>query len=813
MAKSGNGVHLHLNVRIAPSKRNAKKASGTEAIYQESFLQELVDGILRGLFAALVLIVAVRLAKPRLERLDPKYVEFGCGLLFGLLSVAVMALPLPISPTETTDLRVIPVVLAAPVAGLWAGAVALVIALVGQLTFAGTPHAPGLASMVAAGAAGFAIAWWMGWRLAVSEQDTHPMRPRHLLALAAGAALAALPAELLGVGKPSGDAADGTLTWIFHGLLVPGATFVTGALVMDAKRQRTVDRRLLAEEVRTATLAANIPGVLYQRSTDAEGKTVFRYMSRRALHLFGLEPEAILADADVFFSHVHPDDRDALKQVLLKAQTHAEEPIVFECRFIRPDGRMIWVQSRSQVNLEASQQLGRAVAEGVAIDITDRKLAEAEAEEARRLALHAAEHDPLTGLPNRQGLRHLVADDDLTSGHSGLLMVMDLRSSKLVNDLFGSSGGDERLLETARRLRDATPAEGIVARTGDDEFTIYLDDTALAVPPDVLVADLIAAVAQPFRLSGQLVPMRADAGYVVRDSDLTDWESVVRAASAALEEARSGKEAAVVCFNLKLKVQRGERRAFDLRLAQAIDNHELAVFWQPICAASNGALLGREALVRWVQPDGSLIMPNSFIPRAEATGLWPALDAYMLRRACAEAAQWKNDVWISVNMSPGWLMVGNLVDEVRAALEQTGLPAERLCIEVTERALVEDHALAAKQIGRLRAMGVSVAIDDFGTGYSSLSYLNRLPISKLKIDKSFVDEIETSTRARDVVETIIDLCAKLSILSVAEGVETDNQWAWLKTHGCTAIQGYIVGKPAPVKAPLVETPASSLIRD
>ncbi len=269
-------------------------------MYQESFLQELVDGILRGLFAALVLIVAVRLAKPRLERLDPKYVEFGCGLLFGLLSLAAIALPLPVSPAHTADLRVIPVVLAAPVAGLWAGAVTVVIALLGQLTIAGTPHAPGLGSVVAAGAAGFAVAWWMGWRVAVSEHDAHPLRARHLLALAAGAALAALPAELLGMGKSSSDAADGTLTWIFHGLLVPGATFVAGALVMDAKRRRTVDRRLLAEEVRTATLAANIPGVLYQRSTDAEGRTVFRYMSPRALYLFGLEPQAILADADVF---------------------------------------------------------------------------------------------------------------------------------------------------------------------------------------------------------------------------------------------------------------------------------------------------------------------------------------------------------------------------------------------------------------------------------------------------------------------------------------------------------------------------------
>ncbi|MFG1257303.1 EAL domain-containing protein [Xanthobacter flavus] len=764
-------------------------------MYQESFLQELVDGILRSLFAVVVLIVAVRFARPRLDRCHPKFVELGCGLLFGVLSLVAIALPLPVSPTQTADLRVIPVILAAPVAGLGAGATAAVVALLGQLAIVGTPHAAGLASVGLAAVLGLAVAWWMGWRLPMSDRDEHPMRSGHLLALAAGTAIAAMPANLLGDAVPPGEPAETNLTWILHVLLLPGATAAAGALLMDAKRRRTIDRMLKAEAKRTATLAANIPGVLYQRSTDRAGKTIFPYMSPRALDLFGLDAREILADANVLFSHVHPDDRDALQQALLTAQSHPEDPIVCEFRVVRPDGRTVWIQSRSQINSEVSDQVGCPVAEGVAIDITDRKLAEAEAEQARMHALHAAEHDPLTGLPNRQGLRHLVADDDLTSGHSGLLMVMDLRSSKLVNDLFGSSGGDERLLEAARRLRHATPQEGIVARTGDDEFTIYLDDSALAGSPEAFVADVIAAVARPFRLSGQLVPMRADAGYVVRDSDLTDWESVVRAASAALEEARSGKEAAVVCFNLKLKVQRGERRAFDLRLAQAIDNHELAVFWQPICAASNGALLGREALVRWVQPDGSLIMPNSFIPRAEATGLWPTLDAYMLRRACAEAAQWDNDVWISVNMSPGWLMVGNLVDEVRAAMEDTGLPAERLCIEVTERALVEDHALAAKQISRLRAMGVSVAIDDFGTGYSSLSYLNRLPISKLKIDKTFIDEIVTSRRARDVVENIIDLCGKLSILSVAEGVETYDQVAWLSAHGCTAIQGYIFGRP------------------
>lgn len=511
--------------------------------------------------------------------------------------------------------------------------------------------------------------------------------------------------------------------------------------------------------------------------------------------MFGLSPQLLMADASEFYSRVHPLDRSLVFSALDRAQRNPSEPVVCEFRVVRPDGQTVWIQTRSRISRELSSQLGYPVSEGMAIDITTRKIAEANADEARRLMYYATDHDQLTGLPNRQGLSHVVAELSGASSYPYLIALVDFRASSLVNELFGASGGDERLIEAARRLKAAAPDDSIVSRTGDDEFTIYVDLLSDIGSPEGIINCIVEAIGQPFHLSGQSVPMQADVGYAVSDASLGEWDGVLRAASTALDEARAQKEAGTVRFTPELQTQRTAQREFDARLAVAVASDKMTVFWQPICATSNAGLLGREALVRWMQPDGNLVLPGKFVPRVEAMGLWPKFDSYMLHRACEEAGKWDNDLWISVNLSPGWFMVGNLLDEVRSALDASGLAAERLCIEVTERALIEDHVLASQQIEQLRNMGVSVAIDDFGSGYSSFSYLSRLPIRKLKIDKSFIDDLEHSARARDVVENIIELCTKWSIMSVAEGVENEAQWNWLRSHGCVAVQGYYIGKP------------------
>lgn len=761
-------------------------------LYQETFAQELVDGAVRFLSATAIILAALYTLLPRIERLGRFAKGLVGGFACGLLAVAALAFPLAVPDGHATDLRAVPLLFAAPTAGIPAALLAVVIAIAGDLTLNGTWDY----SHAVTGFISILVPFLVSCMVALSRKDGRAnARPfsdlgwLQVAGLALGSVLTALLSEF-NIQAFHADHATGS-EWIFYLFILPISVFVAGFFLIELAKRREMEKASEAAREQISTISNNIPGVLYRRSVGPSGELLFRYVSNRSVDVLGLSPNAIVSDASIFLSRVHPDDKDLVRRALSIAAEKRDDPIITEYRFLRPDGRAIWLHTHSQVNRAETARIGETVAEGIAFDITDRKEMEILKETAERKERWAAEHDVLTGLRNRYGFSRLATSLD---GRPVLILAVNLRRSYLTNELFGSETGDLRIVETSKRLAAVAGARAYIGRIDGDEFLIYTDFEDDVHDPLTYAQTIKHALEQKLVVSGHTVPLEADIGYCTGPFREGEWQDAVSMAIMAVEVARQGQEVSIVAFSPDLKAKRVERHAIDLRIGSAIEQGEIAVFGQPVATITDRRIVGHEALARWVQQDGVCVAPSTFVPRAEATGLWPQLDAHVLRSACRQASLSAAQTWVSVNMSPGWLLIGDLVGEVHTALDASGLNPARLCIELTERAMIGDHVRAARQIGMLRDMGVSVAIDDFGSGYSCLNYLSRLPVSKVKIDKAFVDEIERSQRARDVIENIVMLCGKLHAESIAEGVETEGQFAWLKSIGCTAIQGYLIGK-------------------
>lgn len=772
-------------------------------MHQEPIFQELIDATLRGvLVVGLVLLFYYRYGV-QIESLRPFRRSFLEGALFGGLAWIAMVSQFPISLGHAIDLRVIPLVLAAPVAGIPAGLWALAFSLLGEALLLGIGDVPNLVSMLAATIVGSAVALNLGrpWRGGAARRA---LSMHHVLVLAFGGSAAALVSEI-DIFRPRHFHLEPWLPIALYLLLIPGAIGLVGALIVEitARRRSLQDQEIEAERI--MTIGSYAPGIVYRRILRSDGTEAFLFVSEQVKTILGLDANGIVADPNVYFSQMHPADRGDVEAKLARAAAGDPEmdPLVLEYRMIRPDGRTVWLQSRSRINKAASQMLGAPVADGIAVDITSHKEAEAVALEHQRRLLWFAEHDELTGLLNRNGLeRRCKERNRRAAGRSALFVELDLRRSHVFNELFGPSCGDQRLIETSLRLEKSAGNEALVARVGGDEFAIFTEDRDAISEPRRFAERIARDLAEPMALPcGEQAPPAADMGFAVFEEQNAAFDNMLQATGMALEQARKCEQAAIIAYTPEIKAVRTEQHKLDSRLAQALVKKELSLFAQPIVVAADLRVEGHEILVRWPQADGSFISPSVFVARAQQIGLWRKLDSFILKHACCQAARSSDDLWISVNMTPGWLIEGTLVGQVQRVLAETGLAPRRLCIEVTEWSILNNFASAAQQLEALIKMGVAVALDDFGTGYSSLSYLNSLPITKLKIDKSFIDGITTSQRAQAIVEGIIKLASDLSISTIAEGVETQEQLDWLRTHGCDSIQGYLVARPAPLQVP------------
>ncbi|MDB5629238.1 MAG: hypothetical protein JWQ51_1578 [Tardiphaga sp.] len=427
------------------------------------------------------------------------------------------------------------------------------------------------------------------------------------------------------------------------------------------------------------------------------------------------------------------------------------------------------------------------------MDITERKQAEL------RLAF-MAEHDGLTGLPNRNLLRKRLDETLSLTRRSGALagvLVLGLDNFKAVNDSLGHGIGDKLLRAVGRRLRSTLRDEDIIARLNSDEFAII--QTGVERPDDVvlLARRLLEAIAEPYLLEGHSIVIGASVGIAMAPGDGDESDKLLKNADMALSRAKAEQRGTFSFFQADMDARAQARRRIEIDLRAAIHNNVLRPYYQPLIDLSTGRITGVEALVRWPDAERGMISPAEFIPVAEDTGLINPLGMQILRRACSDAAHWADDVSVAVNLSPLQFGVGNLLSVVMDALRQSGLPARRLELEITETLLLNKSDDVLSTLHALRALGVRISMDDFGTGYSSLSYLRSFPFDKIKIDQSFVRGLGDNREGQAIVRAIISLGVSLGVTITAEGVETESELSCLRAAGCHEGQGYLFSAARP----------------
>jgi diguanylate cyclase len=425
-------------------------------------------------------------------------------------------------------------------------------------------------------------------------------------------------------------------------------------------------------------------------------------------------------------------------------------------------------------------------------------------EAANRQLRHLATHDSLTGLPNR-----VLLDDRLAQAmaladrdrRSFALMVCDLDRFKLINDSLGHRAGDELLQEVARRLSAVARTADTVARFGGDEFVLVGSSLADADDAMQLAARAIEVLRAPVRIAGIDVHVSPSIGIALYPEDGASIEALLAHADAAMYAAKHQGRGSVQRYLPGMHAGIEDRVQMESELHQAIELKQFELHYQPKVDTRTGVVRSAEALIRWLHPSRGLVSPADFIPLAEECGLIGAIGEWVIREACRQARAWQEEgvpsLRISVNLSASQFREAGLVDSIRRALDDVGLPARYLEVELTESAVMSDPEQSVAILEQLSAMGVLVSVDDFGTGYSSMSYLRRFPIDKLKIDRIFINEIASRPEDASIVRAIVSLAHSLKLKVVAEGVETAAQLDFLKTAGCDEYQGYHYSRPLP----------------
>jgi diguanylate cyclase (GGDEF)-like protein len=407
-------------------------------------------------------------------------------------------------------------------------------------------------------------------------------------------------------------------------------------------------------------------------------------------------------------------------------------------------------------------------------------------------------HDALTGMPNRVLFQERMeqALARFRRGAPFALLFLDLDRFKAVNDTLGHGAGDQLLCAVAGRINDCIRETDTAARLGGDEFAVLLADMADSSTISVVANRLIKSISKPYMIGNESVIIGVSIGVAIAAQGATA-EDIVAEADLAMYEAKAAGRGTLRIFERNLRSRVDEKRVLENDLRSALERNELDVHYQPLVNLADSRVSALEALVRWKHPEHGMISPARFIPIAEECGLIGQLGAWVLRKACEDAAGWPEAVKVAVNISPVQLKETTLLGEIVEILTSSGLPPGRLELELTEAAVLEDSGTTLAMLMTLRELGVVVAFDDFGTGYSSLSSLLRFPFDKIKIDRSFVKESETSANAAAIVRAVVGLGTSLNLTTTGEGVETMAQLQSLRSIGCTEAQGYLFSSARP----------------
>lgn len=517
--------------------------------------------------------------------------------------------------------------------------------------------------------------------------------------------------------------------------------------------------------------------------------------SEEAIRIFDFPASAQSPSLAMLMERVHPEDRkqfgSAIKRVLRTRQSAQ-----FDHRLLLAHGTECHVHSQIEEDLDTGK---RRRLLGTVQDITDRK----RNEENERQLKYLASYDSLTDLPNRQMFQERLtqAISFAKAGEEVVgVLFANLNNFKEINAL-GTDAGDQALKQFARRYQKCVWHCDTAARIGGDQFAIILRHISCPEHCSLVAQRIIDALAEPFILGGEEVFLSLRLGISLFPDDGQTAETLIKNSEAAMHFGRQQGQNGYCFYSEKMNSQTRERLSLKTELRRGLDRDEFLLYYQPKFDSRTTRLTGMEALVRWQHPERGLVPPLSFIPLAEETGLIMPLGEKVLRMACRQVRHWQEMGFlpppIAVNLSAVQFRQPNLIHEVAGILQETGMAPAELELEITESAIIEDTENAARTLRKLKDMGIRIALDDFGTGFSSLGYLKRFPVDCLKIDYSFVKNILRNPQDTAIVRAIIAIARSLNLTVIAEGVETEEQRAFLIEHGCDEIQGYLAGMPKP----------------
>jgi diguanylate cyclase (GGDEF)-like protein len=427
------------------------------------------------------------------------------------------------------------------------------------------------------------------------------------------------------------------------------------------------------------------------------------------------------------------------------------------------------------------------------IDVTERRKYDASIQ-------HLANHDPLTGLPNRRLFLELLEGSfgaKAPSQYYTAIVLLDIDDFKSVNDTLGHQVGDDLIVAVAKKLEEKVGEQGIVARLGGDEFAVLLPKLNEPEEAEAIAAESMNAFVNPLKVGHHDILVGISAGISHSIGDSVDASTLLMNADLALYKAKSDGRRVCRIYEPKMSLQMLVHRAMEQDLRQALAKNQLVIHYQPLLNLQRCTETGFEALLRWNHPEKGMIPPLSFIPLAESSGMIVPIGTWVLEQSCALAATWPQHLSVAVNISPAQFKSGTLVSAVAEALKKSGLAAGRLELEITESILLEKTSEMLGTLKKLKELGVIIALDDFGTGYSGLGYLNSFPIDKIKIDRSFVRDLGVKPKSWELIRAAINIGQGLGLTTLAEGIETKEQLEILRSLGCQQGQGYLFSPAIP----------------
>ena len=596
------------------------------------------------------------------------------------------------------------------------------------------------------------------------------------------------------------SAAHGIL-WTPMGLAALG-TFGSGyivALIPAALRIRTqrseIRNRLAAQHVKEEL--EEVQAITHLGSWSRHLATGDVEWSPELYDIFGVPrdtpPEGMRG---LYERSIYPDDRADVHRRLAECTAARHESYSFDHRIVRGDGSVRWIELHGKYEYDEGGTPVRRV--GAVLDITARKEAEAALSRAARF-------DVLTGLPNRITVQQLLTDElarARTDGSQCAVAFLDLDRFKDINDTLGHDVGDEVLRDVSRRFSMVLPANAVLARWGGDEFVVIVPAVRDRAAVEALAHDLVGAVAEPFYADELELVVTVSVGIALCPDHGTDAGVLIRNADTAMYKAKQDLGCGYAFFSEELHAVASARHHIQNELRKALADGGLQLYYQPIVDAKNGRVVAAEALVRWIDANGDVHLPGEFITIAEDSRIIVPLGTFVLNAACERAAHWQRaglDVMMAVNVSPRQFTHPDFVETLAEALRTTGADPRKLEIEITEAAIMSNAEPVLTTLKAVHAMGIRVAIDDFGTGYSSFAYLKRFEVDSLKIDRTFVDDVEREDNLA-IARSIISVAHTLGLRVTAEGVETPTQARVLTSIGCDRLQGYHFGRPSPVEA-------------